>query len=1001
MSQSKEHNKRLINEFAGKLKNGVYSKISDLSAEAWVTKEPVRFDQKTSGEHKKLHIGMSWGELWDCSWMHFTGSVPLEAKDKKVVLLIDISGEGCVVDKEGNPIQGITTYASTFDRSIGMPFKRVINFVENSQGNESIDMWIETGCNDLLGNLIDSGSLKQADISICNEELRQLYYDYKFLTMLAESHEQNSTIRNQIEHILFEVAAQTIEIDHNTIQAAREKLAYHLNMKNSDESLIFSAIGHAHIDLAWLWPIRETKRKGARTFSTAIELIERYPDYIFGASQPQLYQWVKDEYPVLYDNIKKKVSSGRWECQGAMWVEPDTNVSGGESLVRQVLYGKKFFKQEFNEDMKILWLPDVFGYSGALPQILKKSDVPYFMTIKLSWNEHNTFPHSTFTWKGIDGSEVLVHMPPENTYNGGAMPSSLRLAEKNFKDKDVSNEALLLFGIGDGGGGPSTDHLEYLAREKNIAGLPQTTQEHSLKFFDRINKHRSSYKQWSGELYLEKHQGTYTTQAKNKKYNRLMEFSLRDCEYICSIAKIKAGFVYPQAELEEIWKEVLLYQFHDILPGSSIKRVYDESIERYKIIYTRVQEITEQAFAAIASQLNVNKNQTLVFNTLPWVRTAFVTIGDELKEVTVDAYSSTIVDNNIISLIKSNVVIQKNLLENEKIKVEFNSDATIKSIFDKEANREVLNKDYSVNNLVVYEDTGDCWDIPFTYLDKAPEQPQVTSCEIIGSSPYNKLRFTYSYRKSTIQQDIHIEDGSKKLVFDVHVDWNETGRMLRAQYPVDISTNEAACNIQFGHIMRPTHKNTSWDYAKIEVCAQKWIDLSEKGFGVSLINNCKYGHKVWDNILDINLLRSPMYPGVDADKGEQDFSYELFIHDGDLLKVTKESYNFNTSLLTIKGQKDGGDSKKENSFIFVSHPNIVVEAVKLAEDGDGIIVRLYECDGQRTNAKVKFSGATYAELTNLIENKECELPLYNEMADLNFKPFEINTIKFSGFNNQI
>jgi alpha-mannosidase len=1001
MSQSKTHNKYFINDFCTKLKDGVYSKISNLSVEAWVTKEPTRFNEKTSGEYKKLQIGISWGELWDCSWMHFTGKVPLEAKDKKVVLIVDVSGEGCVVDIDGNPIRGITTYASTFDSSLGMPVKRVINYLENSQGDENIDMWIETGCNDLFGNLIDSGCLKQADISVCNEELRQLYYDYKFLIMLAESLEENSTIRNQIEHTLFDVAAKTTQIDTYTITIAREKLAYHLNMKNADESLLISAIGHAHIDLAWLWPIRETKRKGARTFSTAIEMIDRYPDYIFGASQPQLYQWMKEDYPVLYDNIKKKVSSGRWECQGAMWVEPDTNVSGGESLVRQVLYGKKFFKQEFNEDMKILWLPDVFGYSGALPQILKKSDVPYFMTIKLSWNEHNTFPHNTLIWKGIDGSEILVHMPPENTYNSGAMPSSLKLAEKNFKDKDVSNEAMLLFGIGDGGGGPSTDHIEYLNREKNIAGLPPTTQEHSLKFFDRINKHRNDYKKWSGELYLEKHQGTYTTQAKNKKYNRLMEFTLRDCEYICSIAKIKAGFVYPQAELEEIWKEVLLYQFHDILPGSSIKRVYDESIARYKIIYARVQEITQQASETIAAQLNVKKNQTLVFNTLSWERTAFVTIDNSLKEVTVGAYGSTIIDNNSTCLIESNVIIQKNLLENEKIKVEFNNDATIKSIYDKEADREVLNKDYSVNNLVVYEDTGDCWDIPFTYLDKAPEQPKVTSCEIINCSPNIMLRFIYSYGKSTIQQDIHIEEGSKKLVFDVHVDWNETNRMLRAQYPIDISTNEAACNIQFGHIMRPTHKNTSWDYAKIEVCAQKWIDLSEKGYGVSLINNCKYGHKVWDNILDINLLRSPMHPGVDSDKGEQDFSYELFIHDGDLLKVTKESYNFNTSFIITNGQNEVGDTKKENCFIYVSHPNVVVEAVKLAEDGNGIIVRLYECNGQRTHSKIKFNGATYAELTNLIEQKEYELDMTDQMVELNFKPFEINTIKFSEFNNKI
>ncbi|MDF2567345.1 MAG: alpha-mannosidase [Oscillospiraceae bacterium] len=993
MSQSKNHNRSVVGSFCCELKELVYKKISDLSVEAWVTPEPVIFDQKTTGVYKKVEQGASWGNLWDCAWMHVTGKVPSEGKGKRVVLRVDVSGEGCVFDLEGNPVRGITTYASDFEMEHGMPVKRVIDVTNCSSGEEDIDLWIDAACNDLFGRLRDSGKLMLAEICTCDEELRQLYYDFKFLLMLCENLDDNSTIRNQIEYTLYHVARAFGEWNPEKIASARQQLAYHLNMKNEDQSFLMSAVGHAHIDLAWLWPIRETKRKGIRTFATALRMMEKYPDYIFGASQPQLYDWVKQDQPGLFEEIKQRVEDGRWECQGAMWVEPDTNVSGGEALVRQVLYGKKFFKEEFDKEIRQLWLPDVFGYSAALPQILKKSDVPYFMTIKLSWNEHNKFPHNTFIWQGIDGSEVLAHMPPEDTYNSGAMPKSLKNAEREFKDKDVSNEALLLFGIGDGGGGPSTDHLEYLKREKSIAGLPPVKQEHSIAFFDRINKDRDKYSKWCGELYLEKHQGTYTTQADNKKYNRLLELSLRDCEFSCSMASILAEFDYPQDEIETIWKEVLLYQFHDILPGSSIKRVYDESVERYKIMYEQVLEITNKANQVLANKLNIGENQTALFNTLPWERTETVEINGELKQVIIPAYGYKVVDNNSENKKQESVLVEKNILENEYLKAEFNQDGTIKSIFDKQAEREILNQSKTLNNLVIYEDKGDCWDIPFIYMDKAPESLKVVGCEVVSNSESKKIEFTYEYNKSKVVQKISLPEGSKKLVFDVDADWQETFKMLRGLYPIDVQTDYASCNIQFGHLTRPTHQNTSWDYAKIEVCAHKWVDLSEKNYGVAIINDSKYGYNVWDNVLNIDLLRSQMYPGVDADKGQHSFSYELFVHDGDLLKVNEEAYKFNIAPLAVKGSAKEASDVTEQSLIQVSSKNVVLEALKLAEDKSGYILRLYECDGQRTKANISFKGAKSAELTNMIERTEEELPVVDEAFSVSFKPFEIQTIK--------
>jgi alpha-mannosidase len=362
---------------------------------------------------------------------------------------------------------------------------------------------------------------------------------------------------------------------------ARSVLAKELNKQGGASSLKISAIGHAHIDLAWLWPLRETRRKAARTFSTALMLLEKYPNYIFGASQPQLYAWVQQDYPALYEKVKKKIAEGRWEVQGAMWVEADTNIAGGEALVRQILYGKKYFQKEFNQDMRILWLPDVFGYSGALPQILRKSGIEYFMTTKLSWNIYNKFPHHTFLWSGIDGSEVLAHMPPEGTYNSAASPTSIHKAEAEYMDKGIADECLMLFGIGDGGGGPGEEHLERLERERNLEGLLPIKQEPSIQFFDRLALQRENYKKWHGELYLERHQGTYTTQAKSKRYNRKIEILLRELEFISVLAQLERNESYPDETIERLWKELLLYQFHDILPGSSIHRVYEESLHHY------------------------------------------------------------------------------------------------------------------------------------------------------------------------------------------------------------------------------------------------------------------------------------------------------------------------------------------------------------------------------------------------------------------------------------
>ncbi|NLU53301.1 MAG: alpha-mannosidase [Clostridiaceae bacterium] len=973
------------------ISKSIFTPIATLQAEMWKTKEPVPFDQRLTGEYSKVAIGDSWGELWDCAWFHFTGTVPETAKGANVVALIDLSGEACIFDETGCPVQGLTTVTSEFDYTHGRPGKRVVEITSCACGGEVIDIWADAGCNDLFGKYQDHGTLKQAHIAICNPNMRMLYYDFEVLYTLLNNLPENSARAVSIMHSLNEASLVLNEFTDKEAALAREILAPALNKKGGDPSLSVSAIGHAHIDLAWLWPIRETKRKAVRTFSTALMMMDKYPDYIFGASQAQLYAWVKEEYPALYEKIKEKIKQGRWEVQGAMWVEADTNVSGGEALVRQILYGKRFFWNEFQKDMKVLWLPDVFGYTGSLPQLLKKSGVDYFMTIKLSWSVHNKFPHHTFIWTGIDGSEVLAHMPPEGTYNSAASPTSIKKAEYEYLDNGIAPECLLLFGIGDGGGGPGEEHLERLVREKNLDGLPPVTQEHSIDFFNRINKYRSKLKSWRGELYLERHQGTYTTQARNKKYNRKLEIILRELEFVSMLASLLKGYKYPAQEIETIWKEVLLYQFHDILPGSSIKRVYDESLERYKILEEEVSVLLSKAYEALGVTCPT------VFNTLSWNRCEWIKHNDQWFKVMVPSmgYSPLVSksDNSTLTM-----KAETNLLENDKLKVTFNEDGSIKSIFDKENGREAIAPGAAANKLAVYYDDGDAWDISILYPQRPAGSFVLESTEATVDGPKAELVQTYSYGSSRIEQRISLTHGSRRLDFATKVDWQENSKMLRVSFPVNVSALDATCGIQFGSIKRPVFPNTSFDMAKNEVCAHKWVDMSEPGYGVALLNDCKYGHYVHENVLDLNLLRSTDYPGINADRGLHEFTYSLYPHAGDHIagNVVREAYELNMPLRVVLPQADTQIQQDSVSLVEVDRKNIIVETVKKAEDSDSVIIRLYECDGMSTTANLKFGIAPKKIVpVDLMENEIGEAEEYSNSASLSFKPFEILTLKLT------
>ncbi len=989
-----------------------YSYLCDLKIEGWRTKEPVTFENRMTGEYISVNKGESWGERWDCAWFHITGEVPCEAAGKYIIAKIDFSGEGCLYSEEGVPLEGLNlARRHRPGEMLGDESKTDIKISESAQGGEKVDLWIDAGCNDLFGHYIDNGAFKTADIEILNYETNQLYYDFQILKSLMDNLPGDSARRQSIFYSLLKACYELKTFSEEEVLKARAILKKELDKKGGDPSLSFTALGHAHLDLAWLWPIRESKRKAAATFASALRNMERYPDYCFGQSQPQQFKWVKDEHPELYRQIKEKVKEGRLEPQGAMWVEADTNVSGGEALIRQLLYGKRFFKEEFDKDIKVLWLPDVFGYSGALPQILKKSGVEYFMTIKLSWSKINDFPYHTFKWVGIDGSEVLAHMPPEGTYGSWAEPRSVIFAEKNFREKGISDEALLLYGVCDGGGGPSEDHLESIKRIKNLSGVSPVHQEPAINFFERIDKHREDFPSWNGELYLEYHQGTYTTQARNKLFNRKMENSLREAEFALTAAFLQSGYEYPKERLDEIWQEVLLYQFHDILPGSSIKRVYDESVERYMKLHEEVCEITEKAYTHIAASLikNSDNKDMAIFNSLSWTRKEWVNtatgwinveippMGYSLISVSDGAKSRELSD---FSKIKS----ENGVLENDKLSVKLNERGHIISLYDKVSRREAVAPGTEMNRLAVYNDPGDAWDFSLEYRNEELGEFMLESERYYTEGPDAVAELTFKYGNSCVKQTLRLRSGEDILAVECFADWQETEKMLRAELPLNIHSENVKCGIQFGNVTRPTHNNTSWDYAKYEICAQKWIDISNRGYGIAVLNDCKYGHGVLENNISLNLLRSPSHPGENSDKGYHVFSYAVYPHKGDYFEgeVDKRAYEFNIKpvMIQLDTSLPNKDSEIKNSKGYISvdseNSSVMIETVKKAEDGGDIIIRMYEYSGGETFGTLSLNigkAPKRAWLTDLMENNISELEIEENRIKIPFGAFEIQTVK--------
>lgn len=1008
-----------------------------------VDENPIPFDSFQKYDWKDIRIGEVWGHSFQSGWFRFRAGIPPRWRGKEVVAVIDTGSEACLFDLHGTPVCGLTSKAGVND-----PFyrKALIPVCTQAEGGEQIELLVEAAANSTMG-IQSEARLKDCSLAVFRRDLWHLYHDIFFLFDLVTHLPQVDPRRVQILSTLHEALDLLGDGSEENVKLSRGALQGQLEKGATASTQEVSVLGHAHLDVVWLWPLRETVRKACRTFSSALYYMGEYPEYRFGASQPQLYQFVKEQYPRLFARIKEAVKKGQWEPLGAMWVEPDCNLCGGESLVRQILYGKRFFSDEFGVEVDNLWLPDTFGFTPALPQLMRKSGLKYFMSQKLSWNKSNRFPYHTFIWEGPDGSRVFTHFLPMDTMNSTLHPKELIYGMNNFQQKDRCRRWLCLYGEGDGGGGPGRHHLELARRARSCEGLPRIYQELAREFFSKAEEEAKELPEWRGELYLETHRGTLTTCGKTKWYNRSAEVLLHTLEFLLLVNWILYDQEYPIERLEVLWKKLLLNQFHDILPGTTIPMAFQESSRQFEELLEEAKASAQRALERLTKVSHGSQgksrilllcnptgfareqvfllplkdwkdNDALISNSgraLPVQKAREgVFVSSELP-----AYGFSLVcrkETPKAAFTSASLQASEETLENEKIRIEFSSDGLLQRILDKEEGREVVAEGNKANRFLLFRDTPkeyDAWDIDPDYCAFPPEESRLLSVEAgeqgcLCASIVQKRILSHT----EISQEIRLYRDSKLIEFKTSVDWQERQKMLKVAFPLNIHSEGAYYDIQFGNIRRAVHRNTSWEAAQFEVFAHKWVDLSEYGYGVALLNDCKYGHSVYRNNMELTLLRSPIDPDPQRDRGIHRFTYALLPHCGDFRdgQVVPAGYFLNVPIVYLESAEAGElqDALRslENRALFsVDRSNVVVETIKRAEKEKAAIVRLYEAFGMRTSVclRTPFEIHRAAE-TDLLENDVQELSVRKGQREscLQFyiKPYEIKTLKLwiSGFS---
>jgi alpha-mannosidase len=949
--------------------------------------EPVPFAEARQRVFEPFVVGQAWGGRWDTTWFRMRSTVPVEWTGAEVTALVHLGGErmvgftaeGLIWDSDGRPVQGLHHR------------HREHLLTSKAEGGEAVEFYVEAAANPIppwhLSDWPHFGPdyagrpqyrLQQAELAVVDRDVEALYLDLCVLLQVA-AHLGSPTAEDALRS-----AAEMIDpadVARNT--AAVRRLLQPVLAAASQSAHVVTAIGHAHIDTAWLWPIRETRRKCARTFANQLRLLERYPEHLFACSQAVQYQWMREDYPDLYEQIRVRVADGRWQPVGGMWVEADSNVPSGESLVRQLVHGKRFFADEFEVETHELWIPDVFGYSAALPQIAVQAGVTALVTQKLSWNDTNVFPHSTFWWEGHDGSRLLAHFPPANTYNGDFSLNELLNSQGNFRDHGRSDRSLYPYGYGDGGGGPTGHMLEFARRLADLEGLPRVKIGGVASFLDRARQDQG-LATWVGELYLEAHRATLTTHADVKLANRRGEEALRAAEMWSVAAGIDA-----RAELDGAWKRLLLQQFHDIIPGSSIHWVYEDSAREHATVLGIAEAVSAASQAALAG----HGDGLVAFNGASSDRLEVAELpGGRLALVASPACGwAAIAEEG--SAHERPVEVGEGWMANDLVRIEWDRDGLLTSIRDLEIGREVLAEGQRGNVFQLHEDhprAFDAWDVDRSYLDEFEDLLSVDSIDVIEGDPLRAgVRFVRRFGASTISQTMRLSARSRRLEFHTEVDWHEHHRFLKVAFPVAVRATRATYEIQHGHLERPTIANTSWDEARFEVCGHRWADLSETGYGVALLNDCKYGYDIRGQVMRLSLLRAPGYPDPEADQGRHRFAYALLPHPGPFHeRVISEAEWFNLPLSIVPGSGEG-------QVLAIDTPGVSVEAVKWADRSEGVVVRLCEVWGRRGCVRVTwpvpFRSVTR---TDLLERDVEVLAHEAGSVVLSLRPFELVTLRF-------
>lgn len=977
-----------------------------------------------------IEPGFQWGPIWSDAWFRFSGTVPAEWAGEAVVARLDCGSEA-IWWNGADPVQGVDGNHSecllTESATAGAEF---LLYVRANGMNPNVSCDAEP-----VDPPAEPFRFGHATLSVFDRELVSLFHDFRVAFGVMKEMPEATPRRGQLLYALNAAVNAFDPCDRSTWAVAAAIVAETFQRPATASAHHLSAVGHAHIDTAWLWPLERTQQKCLHTFATATRLMEMYPEYVFVCSQAQQYEWVKAMAPSLYERIREKAKTGQWEVVGSMWVEADCNVTGGESLVRQVLYGKRYWMKEFGIETRDLWLPDVFGYAASLPQILKKAGVDYFLTQKISWNQLNKFPHHTFLWQGIDGTRIFTHFPPADTYNGDMSPRELAYNVRNFRDHDRATSSLYVYGYGDGGGGPTVEMLENARRLADVEGMPTVTPETSSAFFKKAEEDAVDLPVWVGELYLELHRGTYTTQSQTKRGNRKSEFLLRDAEFLAAVSPAGLG-QYPSEALYEAWKLVMVNQFHDIIPGSSVNEVYRDALADYAKVLSAGQQVVDTALAAIGNAVDTTGLACPVLAVRNYDHRTFgepviapyagpddvksvVYAGDQCgpaqivdedgtraviftEATTEEGHGYTVYDLSTAPCEDVNTfTVTPSVLDNGLIRVELDETGQVTRVYDRLQNREVLATGETANQLQLFDDRPlywDAWDIDVYYQETGRTVTELESIDVLEAGPVRgAVRITRKFGDSTVSQVIRLVRDRARVDFVTEVDWHESHKMLKAAFPIAVNAARATYEIQYGHVERPTHTNTSWDMARFEVAAQKWVDISEGDYGVAMLNDCKYGHDTVGSTLRLTLLRSPKAPDPEADMGVHRFTYSILPHYGDFRRggVIEQAYHLNAparGLCLEPGRP--GSLPKEQVWFATSREGVVIESVKKAEDEQALIVRLYEAHNSRGPVQLRLGvPASRVWMCDLLERNEKEIAVVDGAVAFDIAPFEIVTLK--------